>query len=160
MTEPTVHPSAPPNDLPADRLRLRPDSAGAVSVDPASAGWRYLSFRTITLAGSDSIEIGGPGHETAVVNLVGGDAVVVDGDGGEAVLTGRTSVFDALPSAYYLPARTSRRGQGRDGRTGDVHVAGHRGGARPTRGLGRTPLRAHPAGGHQGGDPRGRPLDA
>ena len=104
MTEPTIHPSAPPNDLRPDRLRLRPDSTGAVAVGPAEAGWRYLSFRTVTLAESGSVEIGGPGHETAVVNLVGSDAVVDEGDGDQAVLAGRTSVFDSLPSAYYLPA--------------------------------------------------------
>ena len=37
MTEPGIHPSAPPNDLPADRLRLRPDASGDVAVDPADA---------------------------------------------------------------------------------------------------------------------------
>jgi 5-deoxy-glucuronate isomerase len=106
MTDPTVHSSAPPNDLQPDRLRLRRDAKGQVSVDPESAAWRYLSFRTVTLGEHESIELGGPSHETAIVNLHGGDAVVDESgrDDGPVVLDGRTSVFDALPSAFYLPA--------------------------------------------------------
>jgi 5-deoxy-glucuronate isomerase len=103
MSEPTIHRTAAPNDLPPDRLRLRPDAAGAVGIDPDSAGWRYLSFRTLTVADGASIEIGRPGHETAVVNLFGGDVAVDAGDA-PAVLPGRPTVFDGLPSAYYLPA--------------------------------------------------------
>ena len=104
MTEPGIHPSASPNDLPAERLRLRPDASGEVAVDPAAAAWRYLSFRTVALTAGGSIAIGGPDHETAVVLVSGSDAVV-SGEGIEAViLQGRASVFDALPSAFYLPA--------------------------------------------------------
>jgi 5-deoxy-glucuronate isomerase len=104
MTEPGVHASAPPNDLPSDRLRLRPDARGEVVLVPATAGWRYLSFRTVTLGDSGSIELGGLDHETAIVNLYGGDAVVDEGDSRGGVLAGRPSVFHALPAAYYLPA--------------------------------------------------------
>jgi 5-deoxy-glucuronate isomerase len=104
MTEPAIHPLAPPNDLPPERLRLRPDAAGEVAVDPASASWRYLSFRTVALADGGSVEIGGPDHETAVV-LVSGSDTVVSAEGSEPVLLeGRSSVFDGLPSAFYLPA--------------------------------------------------------
>ncbi len=55
-----VHATAPPNDLPPDRLRVRADARSGVRVDPDLAGWRYLSFRTVTLAadGSDPVEIG------------------------------------------------------------------------------------------------------
>jgi 5-deoxy-glucuronate isomerase len=106
MTDPAVHPSAPPNDLPPERLRLRPDEKGQVSVDPGAAGWRYLSFRTVTLEEDERIEVGGPSHETAVVNLHGADAVVHEVGGGDApvVLAGRPTVFHGPPSAYYLPA--------------------------------------------------------
>ena len=104
MTEPGIHPSAPPNDLSPDRLRLRPDASGEVAVDPETAAWRYLSFRTVALTAGGSVAIGGPDHETAVVLVSGSDAVV-SGEGSEpAVLAGRASVFDALPSAFYLPA--------------------------------------------------------
>ena len=103
MTEPGIHQSAPLNDLPPDRLRLRPDASGEVAVDPAAAAWRYLSFRTVALTAGGSIAIGGADHETAVVLVSGSDAVV-NGEGIDpVVLEGRASVFDALPSAFYLP---------------------------------------------------------
>jgi 5-deoxy-glucuronate isomerase len=104
MSEPGIHPTAPPNDLPADRLRLRPDDAGTVAVDPATASWRYLSFRTLTLGPGDSLPLGGADHETAIVLVSGSDAAVTLDGGEAAILTGRESVFDTLPSAYYLPA--------------------------------------------------------
>jgi 5-deoxy-glucuronate isomerase len=104
MTEPRTHSAAPPNDLPAERLRLRPDPSGQVSVDPAGASWRYLSFRTVTLEPGASFGVGGADHETAIVLVSGGSAVVTLGDGESADLPGRDSPFDALPSAYYLPA--------------------------------------------------------
>ena len=104
MTDPGIHPTAPRNDLSPDRLRLRPDASGEVAVDPETAAWRYLSFRTVALTAGGSVAIGGPDHETAVVLVSGSDAVV-SGEGSEpAVLAGRASVFDALPSAFYLPA--------------------------------------------------------
>lgn len=104
MSDDPVPATAPPNDLPIERLRVRPGADGTAMVDPPMAGWRYLSFRTQTLTGSASITIGGPDHETAVVNLVGGDLAVDEGGGDEHVLTGRPTVFEALPSAFYLPA--------------------------------------------------------
>lgn len=104
MTEPGIHPSAPPNDLPPERLRLRPDASGTVSVDPTAAAWRYLSFRTVALADGNSIDIGAADHETAVVLVSGSDVVVSEENGGPVVLDGRGSVFDSLPSAFYLPA--------------------------------------------------------
>ncbi|MEP6640031.1 MAG: 5-deoxy-glucuronate isomerase [Chloroflexota bacterium] len=119
MTEPGIHPTALPNDLPPDRLRHRPDERGDVAVDPATAGWRYLSFRAMRLADGDAIEIGSPDRETAVVNLFGGDLRVDVGDAADgavagrgpsgsgfesAVLAGRATVFDGLPSAFYLPS--------------------------------------------------------
>jgi 5-deoxy-glucuronate isomerase len=115
MTEPTIHPSAPPNDLPPDRLRLRPDGDGTIALDPTAAGWRYLSFRTAVLGEGRSLGLGGPEHETAVVVLSGG-AVEVAVDGGPAErLDGRSTPFDALPSAFYLPAgRTATVAQAAD----------------------------------------------
>ncbi len=113
MTAPGIHASALPNDLPPDRLRHRPDGAGNVAIDPETAGWRYLSYETAVLFGGGSIEIGGPDRETAVVLQSGRDALVTDPAGDPHVLEGRTSVFDGLPSAFYLPA----------GRTATVAVA-------------------------------------
>jgi 5-deoxy-glucuronate isomerase len=104
VSESPIASTALPNDLPVKELHLRSDERGRVAVDPARASWRYLSFRTVRLDEHQSIDVGGAGHETAIVNLFGGDAVVQEPDEGPVVLGGRTSVFDALPSACYLPA--------------------------------------------------------
>jgi 5-deoxy-glucuronate isomerase len=100
----SVHAAAVPNVAPPDSLRVRPGEDGMLAVDPALAGWRYLSFRTSRLIPGAAIPIGRPGHEVVLVNLLGGDARVrVDGDE-EQLLRGRESVFDRPPSALYLPA--------------------------------------------------------
>lgn len=107
MTEPAVHPFAMPNDLLPERLRRQPDLDGSVAVDPAVAGWRYLSFRTTTIAAGQAIAIGRPDHETVLVDLFGADLLVEDRGPaalGRTVLAGRLSVFDGRPSAFYLPA--------------------------------------------------------
>ena len=103
MVEPFVHPAALPNALACDALRLRPDQLGQVSVAPAGAGWRYLSFRTVPLAVGER-ETLDPQFEHAVV-VVSGDDVVVECDGeAEMVLKGRPSPLAALPEAAYVPA--------------------------------------------------------
>jgi 5-deoxy-glucuronate isomerase len=131
MTEPIVHASAPPNDLPADRLRLRPDASGSIALDPSTAGWRYLSFRTALLAGGPQLRVGGPEYETAVV-LISGSAIEVVVDGGSAHrLEGRATPFDALPSAVYLPA----------GRTATVARAADATGAATTLAIATAPTR-------------------
>ena len=102
-------------------------------MDPELAGWRYLSFRTVTFAadGSDPVEIGEVAHETAVVHLFGGDVRVDIADGGSSVLAGRRSVFEGLPSAFYLPA----------GRTARLGVQGDRGGHPATMAIATAPAR-------------------
>jgi 5-deoxy-glucuronate isomerase len=103
-TEGGVISTAPPNDLAPDQLRLRPGPDGVtVSVDPARAGWRYLSFDVRRLAGGTSLAFGSDVAETAIVLLAGSD-LAVDGLG---TLRGRPSPFDGLPSALYLPTATS-----------------------------------------------------
>ena len=105
MTEPGIHPTAPPNDLPPDRLRLRPDALGRGARSTRHRlRWRYLSFRTVALADGGSVAIGGADHETAVVLVSGSNAVVSEEGSEPVVLEGRASVFDGLPSAFYLPA--------------------------------------------------------
>jgi 5-deoxy-glucuronate isomerase len=103
-TETGVSPAAPPNHLMPEDLRLRPGPDGVtVSVDPARAGWRYLSFEVRRLAGGTSLAFGSDVAEMAIVLLAGSD-LAVDGLG---TLPGRPSPFDGLPSALYLPTATS-----------------------------------------------------
>jgi 5-deoxy-glucuronate isomerase len=69
-------------------------------VTPERAGWRYLSFSVHHVVGR--LQVGRPGHETAVIALAGGPLRV-----GALELPGRTSVWDGLPSAAYLPPGTT-----------------------------------------------------
>jgi 5-deoxy-glucuronate isomerase len=101
---PRVHASALPSAAPPEALRIRPDAHGELAVDPARAGWRYLSFRVIRLLPGSSVAIGRPGHETVVVNLVGDDARLTIDGAEDWPVRGRESVFDRPPSALYLPA--------------------------------------------------------
>jgi 5-deoxy-glucuronate isomerase len=99
-----IHPSAPPNQLAPEELRVRPGVDGvSLAIDPVRAEWRYLSFRAIALGASDRVAVGGPGSETAVIVLAGG-GLIVEPDSGPALdLTGRQTAFGARPWAAYLP---------------------------------------------------------
>ncbi|MGI9146913.1 MAG: 5-deoxy-glucuronate isomerase [Chloroflexota bacterium] len=99
-----LHPSAPPNHLAADELRVRPGIDGlSLAIDPARAGWRYLSFRAVAVRASERVAVGGSGSETAVIVLAGG-GLIVEPDSGPALhLEGRRTVFDGKPWAAYLP---------------------------------------------------------
>lgn len=108
MTSAGIASRALPNDLEPDRLRLRPGEAGSVAVDPAGAGWRYLSFRSARLASGSALAVGGRLIETAIVVLAG--SVELDLDGGQRLsLPGRPSVWEGLPWAVYLPPGSAGR---------------------------------------------------
>ena len=124
MPEPVVHPSAPPNHLPCSELRIGSGPDGlSLSVTPEDAGWRYLSFRTASLAGGETVDAGAYGQEAVVVTISGGGVHIDRRAAGRSIeLPGRSSPFDALPWAVYLPAGTPATvvgrpdGSGRDGR--------------------------------------------
>jgi 5-deoxy-glucuronate isomerase len=126
MTEPAVHPAALPNTLSADELRLRPGPDGVnVAIDPASAGWRYLSYRAAGLSEGEQITAGGEGRE-AVVVLIGGGGVRVEPEGSAAIdLVGRIGPFEEPPWAAYLPPGRQARvtGRPRDGPTVTLGIA-------------------------------------
>lgn len=107
MTEPGIARAAPPNNLPVEKLRLRSDESERVAVDPARAGWRYLSFRAVRVADGESFSVGGPGVETAIVLVAGGNAALDVPGHAVREMRGRTSPFEALPSGWYLPPGTS-----------------------------------------------------
>lgn len=94
--------AALPNFLAPDELRVRPDGDGRLVIDPQRAGWRHLSFRTEPLAAGGAIHLGSERSETVVILIAGGD-VTADLGARQVRLAGRTSVFDGLPSAIYLP---------------------------------------------------------
>jgi 5-deoxy-glucuronate isomerase len=104
VTDAILHPSAPPNHLASDELRVRPAADGvSLAIDPQRAGWRYLSFRAIALGATDRVAVGGPGVETAVVVLAGGGLIVEPDARAAFDLAGRRTVFDGKPWAAYLP---------------------------------------------------------
>src|ERR1043165_7938250 len=98
-----IHPSAPPNHLAPDELRVRPAADGVtLAIDPARAGWRYLSFRVFAVNAEERIDVGGSGTETCVVVVSGGGAVLEVG-AERLELPGRATVFDSKPPACYVP---------------------------------------------------------
>ena len=74
------------------------------AVDPASASWRYLSFRVERLSDGERISRRTGGEELALVPLGGRCAVESNGERWE--LGERASVFDGMPWALYLPRDT------------------------------------------------------
>jgi 5-deoxy-glucuronate isomerase len=70
-------------------------------VDPASASWRYLSFRVERLRDGEQVSRQTGGDEVALVPLGGRCAIESGGQRWE--LGERSSVFDGMPWALYLP---------------------------------------------------------
>jgi 5-deoxy-glucuronate isomerase len=100
-----IHRAKLPIRLPSEQLHVRPGADGVVSTDPERAGWRYLSFRAFSLADGEALLLDRPEGEAAVVTISGGGIDVrLEGDRRVWTLPGRSSVFDALPWAAYLPA--------------------------------------------------------
>jgi 5-deoxy-glucuronate isomerase len=85
-------------------------------VTPASAGWRFLSFRVES--GSFSADTGD--EEVALVPLSGRCRVEAEGERWE--LGGRASVFAGMPWAFYLPRDTAYRVEA----GGEVAICGAR----------------------------------
>jgi 5-deoxy-glucuronate isomerase len=119
-----IHPSAPPNHLAPDELRVRPGADGvSLAIDPARAGWRYLSFKAVSLAAGERLTLGGAGFETAVVVLAGGGLIVEPESRPALDLVGRRTVFHGKPWAAYLPDGVLAHGTGRPFEGGRVLLA-------------------------------------
>lgn len=86
-------------------------------VDPASAGWRYLSFEVVRLRDGEEVTRRTGREEVALVPL-GGRCAVASGDASWE-LGGRANVFEGMPWALYLPRDSEYRIAG----LGDVEVA-------------------------------------
>lgn len=137
-----------PSSLPAEQLRLASDIRDRVAVDPARAGWRYLSFQAARLVEGERLSLS-PELEHGLV-VVEGSAVEVEAGGRQLQVEGRSSPFEQLPSACYVPAGRgatvsgagalvavgSARPSGRDGAAGEALVVGRDGVRVEVRGAG------------------------
>ena len=72
----------------------------AVEVTPATAGWRYLSFRVLDLAAGAGFVHPTAGEEVALVPLSGSGMVRT---GGRTFALARASVFKEMPRVLYVP---------------------------------------------------------
>lgn len=95
----------------AENLVVRPHRSAAdpslrLHLDPASAGWDYISFQVRELAAGESWSFETGGHELAVVNLTGRYAVH-SSRGSWTGIGGRASVFEDAAHALYLPRHTT-----------------------------------------------------
>lgn len=72
-----------------------------VDVTPESAGWDYLSFHVVRLAGGETHSVTTEGVETAIVPLFEVGTLAVRG--GETHAVSRTNPFDEMPHILYVP---------------------------------------------------------
>ena len=78
-----------------------------VKVTPESAGWEYVGFEVIKLAGGETVERGTGGEEICLVPISGTCSV---SSGSEIWgIGGRNGPFDGPPHALYLPPGTDYR---------------------------------------------------
>jgi 5-deoxy-glucuronate isomerase len=71
-----------------------------LAINPASVGWRYLSFRVVALAPGETMDATLPGEELVVVPLAGSGRFRFDG--GDHPVS-RRDVFTAKPYVLYVP---------------------------------------------------------
>jgi 5-deoxy-glucuronate isomerase len=116
-----VHAAKLPCTLPPERLLHRPPDGVTTSIDPADAGWRYLSFRSVALAAGETVALPHAEREAVVVTIRGGAEIVVGGSPA-IVLEGRATPFSGLPWAAYLPPRGAAAVRGRPWTAGDRSV--------------------------------------
>ena len=112
-----IHPTRLPSNVPDEQLHIKPGVDGRVATDPARAGWRYLSFRSFSLAEGEVFVLDSAGQEAALVTISGGGVEVAlyggSKEGSSLSLPGRPSVFEGMPWSAYLPAGTTGRIIGR-----------------------------------------------
>jgi 5-deoxy-glucuronate isomerase len=109
----TIHPAKLPTRRPLPELLVRPTDGVTVGADPEDAGWRYLSFRALALAGDEQTTLAHPDREAIVITISGG-GVRIDFDSQPSVdLRGRTSVFSGMPWTAYIPPNSGARVVGR-----------------------------------------------
>jgi 5-deoxy-glucuronate isomerase len=83
-------------------LHPNPNSELKLSVTPASANWRYLSFSALTLPSGSVHTHVTENTEVAIVPLSGEGRVTV---GEQSFMLKRESVFDGKPDVLYVPPK-------------------------------------------------------
>src|SRR5947207_5552768 len=89
------------------RPLARGRSGSSLSITPARAGWQFVSFAVRTIARRDVWSSTDARQERCLVLLSGTCRVRWSARGGatgDGILGPRASVFEAYPSALYLPA--------------------------------------------------------
>jgi 5-deoxy-D-glucuronate isomerase len=85
------------------QLHPNPDSELKLSVTPASAGWRYLSFSALTLSSGNVRTHATRNTEVAIVPLSGEGTVTVGSVGSQSFTLKRENVFTGKPDVLYIP---------------------------------------------------------
>ena len=81
-------------------IKPNTDSDVVIDVSPVSAGWRYLSFKVVSLAAGQRYSQHSGANEVALVPLEGKGEVAVSG---ERFNLSRTGYFEQLPHVLYAP---------------------------------------------------------
>jgi len=108
-----IHAAKLPARLPDELLHVKAGADGVVATNPAKAGWRYLSFRSFSLAEGEVALLDSPEQEAAIVTISGGGVEIGLDHGAGLKLPGRSSVFEGMPWSAYIPAGTTARIIGR-----------------------------------------------
>jgi len=117
-----VHARKLPATVPVDDLLIRPADGVTAEADPDRAGWRYLSFRALGLAEGETVKLAHPDQEAIVITLAGGGVRIDYAAAPSMHLAGRSSVFEGLPWAAYVPPGAGARITGRPWEPGDRAV--------------------------------------
>ena len=104
-----VHASKLPATVPMPGLLVRPADGVTVGAEPKRAGWRYLSFRALSLADGETTSLAYPEQEAIVITIAGGGAQIEYDSSPAMDLAGRSTVFDGLPWTAYMPAGSGAR---------------------------------------------------
>ncbi|HZA15678.1 MAG TPA: 5-deoxy-glucuronate isomerase [Pseudonocardiaceae bacterium] len=91
--------------MPRDSSRPQILSRGWKRVEPADAGWTYISFEVLTLNVGQHVTLPARNQERALVPLSG--TVTATSDGTSWQLGGRNTVFDGLGWCLYVPLNSA-----------------------------------------------------
>jgi 5-deoxy-glucuronate isomerase len=119
-----VHAAKQPGPPPPANLLIEARGLHSVHAETDRAGWRYLSFHSLTLEFDEAAALVHDNQEAVLVVISGGGVRLEFDRGAPLDLIGRENVFSGLPWAAYIPRRSGARIVGRPVRSGEkVNVA-------------------------------------